>query len=169
MGVEGGDEVARRLAAYRVQIQARAELAMQAVMTALEGWAKSEHGHPGASITRGASEGKDRRYEDHDPPFWDQTGNTTQSIRGELVSEASAQIVRGVLTAGMEYDVFLELAKDGKWAFLMPTIENHKDDILTIITSIMQTGDVSIVEASTPISTGSAYEAAKTDARRKAS
>ncbi len=83
------------------------------VMAALEGWAKSEHA------------------------YRDRTTNNTSSIKGE-VAEVSAEIVRGVLSAGMEYSIWLELARDGKWAFLWPVIERHKDDILGIIQNRMK-------------------------------
>ncbi|MCW3059709.1 MAG: hypothetical protein JWQ02_1530 [Capsulimonas sp.] len=108
MSVEGADQVLANLDKWIKERQALAELAMNEVMAALEGWAKSEH------------------------TYTDRTANTTNSIRGE-VTEASATIVRGVLSAGMEYDVFLELARNGKWAFLWPTIIRHEKDILNII------------------------------------
>jgi hypothetical protein len=109
MSVEGDTQrVLASLAAYQERMMLRAQMAMQEVMTALEGWAKSEHS------------------------YTDRTGNTTNSIKGQI-AEVSAEIVRGVLSAGMDYDVFLELAHEGKWAFLWPTVMNHRDDILAII------------------------------------
>ena len=108
MAVTGDAQVLAALAAEMARLQANAELAMQEVMAALEGSAKSEHS------------------------YTDRTGNTTNSIQG-TVAEASAELVRGILSAGMDYDVFLELARAGKWAFLWPTIERHHDDILAII------------------------------------
>ena len=101
------------LAEITHRIQQNAETAMAEVMAALEGWAKSEHS------------------------YTDRTGNTTTSIKGE-VAEVSALLVRGVLSAGMDYDVFLELARDGRWAFLWPVIERHRDDILAIIEARMK-------------------------------
>ena len=113
MAVTGIDAVQLALADVARQIQDRAETAIAEVMDALEGWAKSEHA------------------------YIDRTSNTTNSIKGQ-VAEVSAALVRGVLSAGMEYDVFLELARDGKWAFLWPTIERHKDEILQMIQSRMK-------------------------------
>lgn len=113
MPTSGTETVQLRLAAITKQIQENAETAVAEVMAALEGWAKAEH------------------------PYTDRTGNNTASITGE-VAEVSAQLVRGVLSAGMDYSVFLELAKDGKWAFLWPVIERHKDDILAIISARMK-------------------------------
>lgn len=113
MSNPSADAVQLRLSAVAAQLQHNAETAMAEVMAALEGWAKSEH------------------------IYTDRTGNNTNSIKGE-VAEASAEIVRGVLSAGMEYSVFLELARDGRWAFLWPTIERHKDDILALIAARMK-------------------------------
>ncbi|BDI27990.1 hypothetical protein CCAX7_000410 [Capsulimonas corticalis] len=110
MSVEGADTVIGNLAKWIEERQKLAELAMNEVMAALEGWAKSEHA------------------------YTDRTANTTNSIRGE-VAEATAEIVRGVLSAGMDYDIFLELAHDGKWAFLWPVIIRHEQDILNILRS----------------------------------
>ena len=113
MDVTGTDAVQLRLAEVAKQIQEKANTAMEEVMAALEGWAKSEHS------------------------YTDRTGNTSVSIQGQ-VEEASALLVRGVLSAGMDYDVYLELARDGKWAFLWPTIERHKDDIERLIADRMK-------------------------------
>lgn len=111
--MSNADAVQLRLEEVVRQMQQNAETAMHEVMAALEGWAKSEHA------------------------YRDRTANNTNSIKGE-VAEVSAEIVRGVLSAGMEYSAFLELAKEGKWAFLWPVIERHKDDILAIIQNRMK-------------------------------
>lgn len=110
--MSGADNVIANLEAVVARMQKNAETAMAEVMVALEGWAKSEHA------------------------YTDDTGNLSQSIRGE-VAEASAEIVRGVLSAGMSYGIFVELAHSGKWAFLLPTITRHQDDILKIIEARM--------------------------------
>ena len=113
MPVTGMEEAQRKLVEVALLLQERAKVAVEEVMAALEGWAKSEH------------------------LYTDRTANTTVSIKGQ-VAEASALLVRGVLSAGMDYDVYLELARDGKWAFLWPTIEKHKDDIRKMIESRMK-------------------------------
>ena len=113
MATSGVETVQLRLDEIVKRLQENANMAMEEVMAALAGWAKTEHS------------------------YTDRTGNTTNSIQGEI-AEASALIVRGVLSAGMDYDVFLELARDGKWAFLWPVIERHKDDILAIIEARMK-------------------------------
>ena len=135
-----GDDITGNLDAWTDEMMRKAELAMQDVMAALEGWAKSEHGHPGvARNTRPPvmSKSGEKRNAPHNAPYWDLTSNTTNSIRGEVV-EVTREIISGVLSAGMEYDIYLELAHNGKWAFLWPTIENHKDDIMRLIANRMK-------------------------------
>lgn len=108
MSVTGMDQVLANLQNWQREIERRAGQAMEEIVASLEGWAKAEHA------------------------YTDRTGNLTSSIRGEI-TEASAALVRGVLTAGMDYAVFVNAVKDGKWAFLWPVIEAHKDDILAIL------------------------------------
>ena len=104
-------------------LNSRMELCIQTVVAALEGWAKSEH-----------------RYTDR-------TTNLTNSIKG-IVGEVSAKSATGYLTATMEYAVFVELARDGKWAFLWPVIERHKADILKIIEQCLGgTGSLFAIQA----------------------
>lgn len=107
---------------------------MAEVAAALEGWAKSEHGAPGGlqNVSPSISVGGERRNPPHDPPFWDLSTATTSSIRGEA-EEAAGAVISAYLSAGMDYDVELELMRGGKWAFLWPTLQNHKDDILKIL------------------------------------
>jgi len=84
------------------------ETCIKIVVAALEGWAKAEHG------------------------YTDRTTNLTNSIKG-LVGQVSPTEATGYLTATMEYAIFVELARNGKWAFLWPVIERHRADILEII------------------------------------
>lgn len=90
-------------------LEQKALAAMEAVMTALENWAKTEHS------------------------YTDRTGNLTNSIRGFVESAIVNGVLTGTLTATMEYAVFVELARSGKWAFLQPTIERHEADILKLL------------------------------------
>jgi hypothetical protein len=115
MSVEGVDKVLANLDKWVKERQALAELAMNEVMAALEGWAKSEHkwGNPYSA-------------------GYKPTGALANSIRGE-VTEATQAIVRGVLSASMEYAIFLEMAHNGKWAWLWPVIINHEQEILKIL------------------------------------
>jgi len=114
---EGLAQVLTNLNAHVDGITARCEAAMEIVVAALEGWAKSEH------------------------KYTDRTTNNTNSIRG-FVAEATPQLVRGVLAAGMEYSIFLELARNGEWAFLLPVIQRHRADIIAILREQLGSGAV---------------------------
>jgi len=114
---EGLSQVLGNLNAHIDGITARCEAAMQIVVAALEGWAKAEH------------------------KYTDRTTNNSNSIRG-FVAEATPKLVRGVLAAGMEYSIFLELAQDGKWAFLLPVIQRHKADIIAILREQLGAGAI---------------------------
>lgn len=86
------------------------------IMALLEKWAKDEHA------------------------YTDRTGALTASITGEI-AEVSEDLVRGTLSAGTSAAVFLELAHEGKWAFLWPVIERHKDDIAAVLARHMMGQD----------------------------
>jgi hypothetical protein len=60
------------------------------------------------------------------------TGATDVSTRGEIVQE-TAELITIVLSAGMDYDIYLELARGGKYAWLWPAIENNRARILEIL------------------------------------
>jgi hypothetical protein len=60
------------------------------------------------------------------------TGNTDNSTKG-TVAERTREYVLVVLSAGMEYDVFLETARQGKWAWLWPAVEANRENILKIL------------------------------------
>ena len=111
--IAGMDALKRQLDAYVVDVQQRVEVAANKIMLDLETWAKAEH------------------------PYQDDTGANTASIRG-YVTEATPYMVRGVLSAGMEYSVFLELARNGKYAFLAPVVERHKSEITQILNSLLK-------------------------------
>ena len=70
-------------------------------------------------------------------PWKDDTGATATSIRG-FISEVTPITITATLSAGMEYDVFLELARDGKWAWLWPAIEANMDTIKAKLEGIRQ-------------------------------
>lgn len=109
----GLNNVLQNLDTVTDKMEASAKAAMETVTDALENWAKTEH------------------------TYTDRTSNLTNSIRG-FVGEAMQQgVLTGYLTAGMEYGVFLELARSGKWAFLWPVIEKHQADILQLLSSGM--------------------------------
>jgi hypothetical protein len=103
--LRGADEVQRNLQKwYKDGILAEAARAMEEIMAVLEGYAKTHH------------------------PWTPDTGATDVSTRG-FIAAATPKIIIGILTAGMAYDVFLELAHDGKWSWLWPAIEANEDFI----------------------------------------
>lgn len=65
-------------------------------------------------------------------PWKDQTGDTRASMKAEIVKADVDEIVLS-LSAGMDYDVFLELARDGKWAWLWPCMMRNQDRIIEIL------------------------------------
>jgi len=106
--IQGLDQALRKLDVYAAGLKSGANLAAHEIAVLLEGYAKSHH------------------------PWKDVTGNTTNSIRGTVV-EASDEIIRVVVSAGMSYDVYLELAMDGKWAWLWPAIVANEQNIRNIL------------------------------------
>ena len=72
-------------------------------------------------------------------PWTPQTGATDASTRG-YVSEVTPRYVTVALTAGMDYNVFLELAHDGKWAWLYPAVEANADQIVGVVEKRMRIG-----------------------------
>jgi hypothetical protein len=141
MAVTGDQQVLANLEKWAEERQAAAVEAMEIVMEALANWAKTEHS------------------------YTDRTSATTTSISGK-VAEASKEIVRGVLSAGMEYDVFLELARNGKWAFLWPTIVRHEQDIIQLLKTRLGEGSVG-TSLSRSGSLAKDYENFKANQRRK--
>lgn len=112
MPVTGLDQVLGNADAYLVGVRQRAEQAMVKITADLQAWAQAEH------------------------PYQDDTGANTASIKG-FVAEVTPSVIRGVLSANMEYSVFLELARGGKYAFLLPVIERHRADIIKVLESVM--------------------------------
>lgn len=69
------------------------------------------------------------------------TGMTDATTRGEI-AEATRDHILIALSAGMDYDVFLELAKEGKWAWLWPTMVEMEGEIMQILRKELE-GDLS--------------------------
>jgi hypothetical protein len=112
--LKGLDEVERNLEKwYHDGIMRKAAQVMEEIAAILEGYAKTHHEwHP-------------------------DTGATDVSTRG-FIAEVTPKMITAVLSAGMSYDVFLELARDGKWAWLWPAIEENMDLIKRKLESIVQ-------------------------------
>jgi hypothetical protein len=105
-----------------------------------------------------------------DHPYQDDTGNLTGSIRG-YVAEVTPTLIKGVLSASMEYAVFVELAHGGKYAFLLPVIEKHEKDIMAILERHLSGTGASVAPGDSaltqPVSLPRQYEGAKQAAREK--
>ena len=111
--LRGQAEVERNLDRWYQGKLARVATAMQEIAAILEGYAKSNH------------------------EWRDRTGATTTGIRG-FISEATPQMVSVVLAGSMDYNIFLELARDGKWSWLWPAVEANLDLIKSKLRSIME-------------------------------
>lgn len=65
-------------------------------------------------------------------PWKPRTGNTDNSTTGTIAT-ITKEYALIVLSAGMEYDVFLELARQGKWSWLWPAVEANEKRIMEIV------------------------------------
>lgn len=106
--VTGVDVVLHGLDAWAKGTRAAAVKAAHQIAELLEGYAKENH------------------------PWKDESGDTRASIKGQVWDEAEETILI-TLSAGMEYDVLLELAKSGKWAWLYPTLIANQEKIRYIL------------------------------------
>jgi hypothetical protein len=61
-------------------------------------------------------------------PWEDRTGNARNSIRGE--GGWDGYLLKVVLSGGMSYNVWLELAHEKKYAILRPTIDRNTPSII---------------------------------------
>lgn len=112
--IEGLAVVLNHLEAYAEGLEARALAAAGEIAAVLESYAKGHHA------------------------WKPRTGATDASTKGTVV--AGGDIVDIYLSAGMNYDVFLELAREGKWAWLWPAIEANKARILRILVKHLGNG-----------------------------
>lgn len=65
-------------------------------------------------------------------PWTPRTGLTDVSTVGGVYKE-TREYVQVVLSAGMSYDVFLELAMEGRWSWLLPAVEASQAQIMSIL------------------------------------
>ena len=111
--LRGLDEVERNLDKWYQGRLHKARIAMEEICSILESYAKTNH------------------------PWRTQTGATIINIRA-FIAEATPTALMGVLTAGMSYNVFLELAREGKWAWLWPAVEANLPMIKRKLDGIME-------------------------------
>lgn len=108
--ITGLDQVQRRLDLYVNGLRNSAREAAAEIAELLANYAKTHH--------------------DWQP----QTGNTDNSTMG-TVQEVEGEVIRIILSAGMDYDVFLELARSGRWAWLFPAVQACAGQIRSILIS----------------------------------
>lgn len=114
--VEGLAVVLNHLDLFAEGLKANAILAAGEIAALLESYAKSHH-------------------------LWKpQTGATDVSTAGRVID--GGEVIDIYLTAGMDYDVFLELAKSGKWAWLWPAIDANRERILKILVRRLGGGSI---------------------------
>jgi hypothetical protein len=63
-------------------------------------------------------------YAKDNAPWTDQTGNARQTLRG-FTEQLAKETVAIYLAHGMDYGIFLELANQGVYAIILPTLEAH--------------------------------------------
>lgn len=131
MRMNGGGKLNGNAQRQAAMMHARLLDAADEVAHLLANYAKANHGHepraagwvfPGAGV---------KRWREGGEGWGDVTGNLTNSIHGD-VREAAGEIV-AALSAGMEYARWLELGRGGKWAWLVPAVEENKAAIRQII------------------------------------
>ena len=113
--VEGFQDWLRNVDRFQGNIEASVVKACDEIAAVLESYAKSHHkwGNP---------------YSKGYVP----TGLTDQTTRGTW-EQVRRDLYRIVLSAGMEYNVVLELARNGKWSWLAPAVEANQQVIINIL------------------------------------
>ncbi len=71
-------------------------------------------------------------YANSEHSYTRRTGETEATTVGG-VREATAEKIVGVVSSGMDYDVFLSLIKDGKWSYLWPAMLAHQEEVMAIL------------------------------------
>ena len=110
--ITGISEMAAQIGLMREQIEKAVERASIQIAGVLEAYAKGNH------------------------PWEVDTGNTNQSTIGTSV-QIEPLIYEAILSAGMDYDVDLELAKNGRFAWLWPAILANQEQIQNIFSEEM--------------------------------
>lgn len=77
-----------------------------------------------------------RRFRPAGIGWGDITGRTQQTTYGRITDRA-ATFVTVALSAGMDYDVFLELLHQGRWAWIWNAVADGRDVIMGIIRKYM--------------------------------
>lgn len=110
---------------------------MAGVLLGLDGYVKGTQEGVAAAAQEIADMLETYAKENH--PWIDQSGDTRASIHA-VVAIPSETVVDVLLMAGMDYDVFLELAHGGKWAWLWPAVVANRQNILNILQRTLSGG-----------------------------
>jgi len=136
MILQGEAEVMRNLERWYSGAQAGAARAMQNIAVLLENYAKAHHGTTPRAAGWVYPHGKDagtRRWRPAGIGWGDVTSATQQQTRG-FVSRVTQNEIEVVLTAGTEYAPKLELARNGRWAWLWPAVEANRGRMVAEVT-----------------------------------
>ena len=136
--VTGLNEVLANLDKYLLSVHAALHRAGEEIGFLLENYAKT---HPGTTPRAAGwiypGGGVKRRWRTGGVGWGDVTGATQQSTRGRISAE-TAEYVEVALSAGMDYDVFMELARQGKWAWLWPAVIANENNIKMILAANLE-------------------------------
>ena len=136
--LRGLDQVERNLDIwYKDGIMRRCREAMEEICVLLEGHAKTDHGDQPRDAGYVYPGGGVKRFREAGTGWGDVTGQTTQSTRA-FITNVSPRFIDAVLTSNTPQAVFLELARDGKWAWLWPAIESKLPEIKAILKRIVE-------------------------------
>lgn len=69
-------------------------------------------------------------------PWTDRTGNARQGLNG-FAEDVSATLVEIYLAHKMDYGVWLELKNSGRYAIILPTLENHYSAIFSMLQRVL--------------------------------
>ena len=65
-------------------------------------------------------------------PWNDDTFMTRITTKGSIMEQTEDHVLI-TLSAGMYYDVYLELSREGKWAWIWPTVMKKQPEIMKIL------------------------------------
>lgn len=136
--VTGVSTVLQNLDAWADSMRARRKRAGEKIAILLAAYAQAHHGtrpRPARWIDPGHGR---RVFRPAGTGWGDVTGATQQSTKATISRDIVA-FTEVALFAGMEYDVFLELARNGRWAWLWPALIDNKDKIVDILETELNT------------------------------
>lgn len=73
-----------------------------------------------------------------DAPWQDRTGNARSGLVGATISDFARKAVEIYLIHSVEYGVFLELSRAGRYAIIAPTIERNLPEIKRMLDDLFK-------------------------------